>query len=98
MNETVIYIILAAVIAGIYFLDRYHKTDGDIIKLAAELIPEAEEVFLDREKSGTEKMTWVSEQIGMFIPSLLKCFFSEEKIKSMVQFVFDRITGFMKVK
>ena len=98
MNETVVYIIFAVCVGVIYLLDRYHKTDGDIIKLATELIPEAEEVFLDREKSGEQKMEWVIDQIGMFVPGLLKIVFSEERIRSMIQFVFDRITGFMKVK
>lgn len=98
MSEIVFYIIAAVLIAALYLLDRYHRTDGNIIKLAAELIPEAEEIFLDKEKSGAEKMEWVIEQIGMLIPGVMRCFFSDERIRSMIQFVFDRIQVFMKVK
>lgn len=98
MDERLFYLISAAVIAAVYLLAKFHKTDGDIIKLAADLIPEAEQVFLDREKSGAEKMEWVADRIGEIIPRLMKCFFSEERIRNMIQFVFDRISRFIEVK
>ncbi len=98
MDERIFYIVSAVVIAAGYLLAKFHKTDGDIIKLAADLIPEAEEVFLDREKSGQEKMEWVTDQIGEIIPVIMKCFFSEARIKSMIQFVFDRVIRFKEVK
>ena len=98
MDERLFYVIAAFVIASVYLLAKFFKTDGDIIRLAAELIPEAEKLFLDREKSGAEKMKWVADQIAEVIPKLMKLFFTEERIRSMIQFVFDRIRNFIEVK
>ena len=98
MDEIVFYVISAVAIAAVYLLAKFRKTDGDIIKMAADLIPEAEEVFLDRKKSGAQKMEWVTEQIVELIPALMRFFFSEQRIKSMIQFVFDRIVKFKEVK
>jgi len=81
-----------------YFLMRYRKIDGEILRAAAELIPEAEELFLDREKSGEEKMRWVTTQISGMIPGVMTWLFSEEHIEKAIQFIFDRICAFVKVK
>ena len=98
MNEWIVMICCAMILIVFYLLLYWKKIDKNLFLAAAELIPEAEEIFLDREKSGEQKKEWVVEQLMEMIPILFRKLFNTENIGELVQFVFDRISKFGKVK
>lgn len=98
MNEWIVILCGMAALGIFYLLFCWKKIDKDLFLAAAELIPEAEEVFIDRVKSGEEKKKWVVEHLMEMIPKLFRKIFTAENLGSVVQFIFDQIVRFSGVK
>lgn len=98
MREWMIYGVGIVAVVVLYVLNLKDKIDHRIFAEAVELIPEAEKVFLDQEKSGAEKKEWVIRQITEILPGIFRKIFSNDTIGGVVQYVFDRIERFSRVK
>jgi hypothetical protein len=90
----VINIAAGAVLIISWFLISYFKTSSVFRGFIAQLIADAEWVFAEVEKAGKQKMDWVIKKLYEYIPSFFKPFFPEEKLREIVQMVFDKIKDF----
>lgn len=87
-------IVAVAEAAGIiiaWFALSYFKTSTKFRSFVAQLIADAEVKYAKVEKAGKLKMNWVIEQIYAFIPAPFKLIFTEERLRTFVQEVFDKI-------
>lgn len=98
MNQWLVYGINAVILVTVYLLYHRKKLDKTVMGAAAELIPEAEELFADQEKSGECKKEWVIDQIMELLSILQRSLINRETVGDAVQFVFDRLSKWMKVK
>ena len=98
MNEWIIHGINIVLLIVFYLLYYRKKLDKTMLGAAAELIPEAEEIFRDQLKSGEAKKEWVVDRIMELMSVVQRTLLSRESVGEAVQFVFDRICGLMKVK
>jgi len=78
---------LAWILMG--FLSVYLNTKTSIIDMAKEKIYEAEILYSDATKAGSEKFAWVVDHIYYLIPGPMRFLFTKEMIGSIVQNVFD---------
>ena len=77
------------------FLIEYFKTSSVFRGFIAQLIADAEWVFAEVEKAGKQKMDWVIAKLyERYIPAFLKPFFTESKLREIVQIVFDKVKDF----
>ena len=77
------------------FLIEYFKASSVFRGFIAQLIADAEWVFSDVEKAGKQKMDWVIAKLyERYIPAFLKPFFTESKLREIVQIVFDKVKDF----
>ena len=77
------------------FLIEYFKTSSVFRGFIAQLISDAEWVFSDVEKAGKQKMDWVIAKLyERYIPAFLKPFFTESKLREIVQIIFDKVKDF----
>lgn len=76
------------------FLIEYFKTSSVFRGFIAQLIEDAEWVFLEVEKAGKAKMDWVIAKLYGYIPTVLKPLFPETKLREIVQMVFDKVKGY----
>lgn len=79
-------------IAG--FVVSYFKTSTKFRGFIAQLIADAEVKYAKYEKAGKQKMNWVIEQAYNMIPAPFKLIFTEERMRTFVQEVFDKIAQY----
>ena len=87
---------VAVIILG--FLMSYFKTSSVFRKFVSKLIADAEVKYATAEKAGKAKMAWVVSQLYNYIPAMLRPFFSEEQLQSLVQEVFDQISKYATIQ
>ena len=95
MNWNLIWQIVSGALLIIgAFLVSYFRTSSVVRGFSAQLIADAEWVFSEVEKAGNEKMAWVISKLYGYIPTVLQPFFPENKLREIVQMVFDKIKDF----
>ena len=95
MNWNLIWQIVSGALLIIgAFLISYFRTSSVVRGFSAQLIADAEWVFSEVEKAGNEKMAWVISKLYGYIPAVLQPFFPENKLREIVQMVFDKIKDF----
>ena len=95
MNWNLIWQIVSGALLIIgAFLVSYFRTSSVFRGFIAQLIADAEWAFSEVEKAGNEKMAWVISKLYGYIPSVLQPFFPENKLREIVQMVFDKIKDF----
>lgn len=95
MNWNLIWQIVSGALLIIgAFLVSYFRTSSVVRGFSAQLIADAEWVFSEVEKAGNEKMAWVISKLYGYIPAVLQPFFPENKLREIVQMVFDKIKDF----
>ena len=95
MNWNLIWQIVSGALLIIgAFLVSYFRTSSVFRGFIAQLIADAEWVFSEVEKAGNEKMAWVISKLYGYIPAVLQPFFPENKLREIVQAVFDKIKDF----
>lgn len=76
---TVVCVILAWVMA------IYYHARGDVYKIVSQLIATAEESGLP----GPEKMSWVVDELYVYLPAPFRMILTREKLREIAQGVFD---------
>ena len=86
--QVVLYILLGG-------LTLWFKTNGKLNKMVGTLIDKAEEEFIGF-KQGNERFQAVVGWLYELIPTVLKPFFPQKFIETLVQNAFDQIASFAK--
>ena len=87
-------IVLSALTVILIFINYYFSVKSSLQKSAGDAINNAENCDLD----GKEKMKVAVSQISKLVPTVLKPFFTDEVIETILQGVFDKMQEFAKKK
>lgn len=82
----------------IFVIGAYYRKSAVLREYIAELILDAEEYYAKQEKAGELKMAWVVGQVYDFIPAIFKPILTKDRIKEIVQGVFDYIAAYADIQ
>ena len=88
----ILEIVLGALTVILIFISYYLSVKSSLQKIAGDAINNAETYDLD----GKEKMKVAVSQISQLVPTVLKPFFKDEIIETIVQCAFDKMQEFAK--
>ena len=89
INWLQIIVTIAWIICG--FLAVYFREKTNIVSQIAGKIAEAEDIYKDYTKAGSEKFGWVCDFLEGIVPVFLKPFITRAFIENAVQKVFNQI-------
>ena len=82
----------------VFVICAYYRKSAVLRGYIAELILDAEEYYAKQEKAGELKMAWVVGQIYDFVPAIFKPILTKERIREIVQGVFDYIAAYADIQ
>lgn len=88
----ILEIVLGALTVVLIFINYYFSVKSSLQKSAGDAINNAENCDL----AGKEKMKVAVSQISKLVPTVLKPFFTDEVIETIVQGAFDKMQEFAK--
>ena len=94
----ILNILEGALLILAYLVWQYYKSSSTFRGFIAELIADAEVEFSNVAKAGELKMAWVISKLYSYIPIVFKPFFSEDKLREIVQMVFAQISAYADIQ
>ena len=76
------------------FIMIYFKTKTNIVDLALDKIKDAEIMYKDTMKAGSQKQAYVVDFIYSVLPAPMRLIFGKEVIQSLVQATFDSMQAY----